>query len=57
MIRWLQNRKEKKEKRRQDKHQRILNALKYKDTTGSSSDYGFYSDEFNLNCETENKPQ
>jgi hypothetical protein len=35
---------------------RILNALKYKDTTGSSSDYGFYSDEFNLNCETENKP-
>jgi hypothetical protein len=30
--------------------------LKYKDTTGSSSDYGFYSDEFNLNCETENKP-
>jgi hypothetical protein len=56
MIGWLKNRKEKKEKRRQDKHRRILNALKYKDTTGSSSDYGFYSDEFNLNCETENKP-
>jgi hypothetical protein len=43
MIGWLKNRKEKKEKRRQDKHRRILNALKYKDTTGSSSDYGFYS--------------
>lgn len=61
MFRWLQKRKEKRHQRRQDKHRQILEALKAKDTTGSSSDYGFYKDDFIFCCHstktsTEKKP-
>ncbi|CAG2221288.1 unnamed protein product [Mytilus edulis] len=63
MFRWLERRKERRVKRRQEKHRQILEVLKSKDTRGAnSSDYGFYKDDFIYKkdsmsqCNVEHKP-